>query len=72
MSSIRKLTQEELDVFIYLNKLRESGVTNIFGSPTYVQERFDIDPKEARQIVSLWMTYFHEDSEAYESLLIPE
>ena len=68
--SKRKLTQQELEVFKYLNDLRESGITNMFGSPPYVRDRFNLTMAQSRALVSLWMTNFHEDKQAYQSLLI--
>jgi hypothetical protein len=42
----------------YLDDLRESGVTNMFGSPAYVADEFGIEWKLARKIVSYWMETF--------------
>ena len=47
---------EEQEVFEYLDRLRESGVTNMFGASPYVQEEFDITRKEARELLIKWMT----------------
>lgn len=67
---MRKLTQSELEAFNYLNDLRESGQTNMFGAPPYLVEQFDIPKSEAMRLTSLWMNNFHSDKEAYKSLLI--
>jgi len=42
----------------FLDELRESGVTNMFGAPAFVEEAFDVSKKEARAIVSEWMASF--------------
>lgn len=42
----------------YLDNLRESGVTNMFGAGVYVQRTFDVPSKEANAIVSHWMKTF--------------
>lgn len=46
----------------FLNELRDSGVTNMFGAAPYLQEEFpELDRKEAREIVQEWMRTFKED-----------
>ena len=42
----------------YLDELRESGITNMFGSAPYLQEAFDLDRHTARDIVAYWMGTF--------------
>jgi len=44
----------------YLDKLRESGVTNMFGAGAYLQREFGIGAEEARQILKYWMQTFEE------------
>ena len=44
--------------FVFLDKLRESGKTNMFGAAPYVSARFGVDKREAREIVSAWMESF--------------
>jgi hypothetical protein len=44
----------------YLDNLRESGVTNMFGAGSYLQEEFDLERKDARDILSYWMASFEE------------
>ena len=51
------LNQKE-EVFIYLNELRESGETNMFGAGPYLQREFGFDKYEAREWLSLWMKEF--------------
>ena len=60
---MRKTTQLEEEVMNFLNLLRESGVTNMFGAGPYVEEEFGIDKREARRILSLWMHNFNDESE---------
>ena len=42
---------EELkaDVYDYLNTLRESGITNMFGAAVYLQDEFGFVRKEAKE-----------------------
>lgn len=49
------MKQEHKD---YLDELRESGQTNMFGAVPYLVEEFNIDTKEARVILSEWMQTF--------------
>lgn len=62
-----KITQEEKEIFDYLNELRDSGVTNMFGASTYIVDEFDITSKEASVILVKWMNNFNADG--YEDLL---
>lgn len=44
----------------YLDTLRESGVTNMFGAAPYLVEEFGIDLSIARKILAYWMKTFGE------------
>ena len=44
----------------FLDKLRESGVTNMFGAVAYLERRFGITEKEATSILGYWMDTFSE------------
>ena len=52
-----KATQEQLE---YLDGLRESGETNMFGAGGYVVGRFGVTRNEAREIVQHWMDTFED------------
>lgn len=41
--------------FNFLEQLRQSGITNMFGASPYLAERFCISKSDARDILSLWM-----------------
>jgi hypothetical protein len=60
---MRKTTPIEKEAMQYLNRLRDSGVTNMFGAAPYVQEEFGLDRAEARRILTLWMDNFNEAAE---------
>ena len=47
--------------FLFLNQLRESGVTNMFGAAPYIAEEFDISKPEARKVLSAWMDWVNEN-----------
>jgi hypothetical protein len=46
------------EYFSYLNVLRESGVTNMFGAAPYLQKEFGLSKHEARDILKQWMESF--------------
>ena len=50
-----KMTQAHRD---YLNRLRASGATNMFGAGAYLQDEFGYDRREASAILSQWMAAF--------------
>jgi predicted deacetylase len=51
--------------FAYLDELRDSGVTNMFGAASYLADEFSInDKKEARAALSLWMKTFEKGGTA--------
>lgn len=45
-------------VYEYLNDLRESGVTNMFGAAPYLQKEFGFDNKTATKWLQQWMEDF--------------
>ena len=49
--------------FLYLNRLRESGVTNMFGATPYLREEFDIGRGEASKILMEWMEWVESNPE---------
>lgn len=62
-----KITKEEKEMFDFLNNLRDSGATNMFGASPYLVEVFEIKEKEARKVLTKWMSNFNADG--YEHLL---
>lgn len=48
------------DVLEYLDELRESGVTNMFGAGPYIEATFGYDRKEAKDALLYWMHTFSE------------
>lgn len=49
------------DIFIYLDYLRESGVTNMYGAVPFIRENFpEMSHKEARNLLMEWMKTFSE------------
>ena len=53
-----KLKMEHL---VYLDELRESGVTNMFGGAAYLREEYpELSTKESRDILVYWMDTFED------------
>jgi len=50
-----ELTEE---VVQFLDNLRESSVTNMFGAAPYIMEEFDVDRNMARDLLKHWMENF--------------
>jgi len=46
--------------FSYLNVLRDSGVTNMFGASPYLQNEFGLSRSEAKKVLAAWMNSFKE------------
>lgn len=44
---------------IFLDDLRESGVTNMFGAAPYLQEEFGLERRDAKDILMEWMKSFN-------------
>ena len=60
-------TQHEVNIF--LDVVRSSGVTNMFGAGSYIQEHFGVSKYEARDFLSEWMRTFSERSAKGEVVL---
>mgnify|MGYP001252119018 FL=1 len=43
---------------VFLNDLRESGLTNMFGAGSYLEESFDMGRNDARDVLMQWMKSF--------------
>ena len=46
----------ETQIFNYLNDLRDSGITNMFGAGIYLQDEFGLGKREAREFLVKWIT----------------
>lgn len=53
-----ELTDEEHRVFVFLDALRESGVTNMFGAGQFIQDSFGFDKTKSRGLLTKWMKTF--------------
>lgn len=50
--------------FKYLDDLRESGTTNMFGAAPYLMRRFGLGKSEARTVLMQWMSSYEERDSA--------
>ena len=48
------------DYFAYLSELQASGVTNMFGAASYLEDKFWLEPSEAKEVLRLWIKSFEE------------
>ena len=52
---------QTMEYYIFLNRLRDSGATNMFGATPYLQNTFDIDRKTASKTLTDWMQWVSEN-----------
>ena len=57
---IDRPTVVEDEHLIYLDELRESGKTNMFGARPYLIFEFDVDKYQAKTILKYWMDSFND------------
>ena len=51
---------ELAEAYGFLDALRESGITNMWGATPYLREEFDVTRETARTILVAWMEDFSE------------
>lgn len=52
------------EYFTFLDVLRDSGATNMFGAAPYLVEVYGIDKHKARDILLAWMQHKQESANA--------
>ena len=57
MSNVQAVSAYKMEQFIYLNRLRESGETNMYGASPYLQCAFDMTRREASKVLIEWMEW---------------
>jgi len=61
-TATRKTTSTEQEILEYLNDLRNSGATNMFGALPYLQAAFqEVSKQECKRCLMLWMNNFNEE-----------
>ena len=48
------------EIFAFLDELRLSGYTNMYGAAPYVVDCYDVTVREARKLLKEWMDTFSE------------
>ncbi len=57
MTETMTITEEQLQ---FLDALRDSGIVNMFGAGSYIQDQFGVTRHEANRILNHWMETFDE------------
>lgn len=52
------MTIDKSEMFEYLDTLRDTGVTNMFGAGAYLQQAFGVDRREAKAVLMEWMKQY--------------
>ena len=61
MAYIKADNETTQEMFDYLEDLRQSGETNMFGAAPYLEQEFSISHKDAGKVLTDWMEA-HSDS----------
>lgn len=59
-------TEQLTEYFDFLDELRESGVTNMFGATPYIKKEFGLSRDGAEAVLKSWMRTFKRDVPANE------
>jgi len=54
--------EEIVAVFEFLDELRDSGVTNMFDSSSFIIEEFNVNKERARELLMMWAKSFDTES----------
>jgi hypothetical protein len=58
------MNEDEIsEYFDYLEALRQSGETNMFGAGPYLMEEFGVSRKESHEILERWMGSYDKKEE---------
>ena len=64
------ISEETHKAYTFLNVLRETGVTNMFGAAPYLVEHLGVDRRRSHTLLAGWMQSFNENG--YDHLLEKE
>ena len=53
-------TEKEIEMFQWLEMLRQSGVINMFGARPYLADAFELDDNQARDVLLKWMDNYED------------
>lgn len=54
------VNQEWIEYYVYLEELRQSGETNMFGATPYLREEFGLGRRESINVLMSWMDNYEE------------
>ena len=54
------INEEWTEYYVFLEVLRQSGVTNMFGATPYLRKEFGLGRRESTQILANWMDNYAE------------
>ena len=54
------INEEWIEYYVYLEELRQSGETNMFGATPYLREEFGLGRREAINVLGSWMDNYDE------------
>ena len=55
------IAEFQQDYFDYLVELQQSGETNMLGAAPYLEDKFWLEPSEAKEVLKLLIKSFEED-----------
>ena len=58
MSTTERPAMLKEEHLVYLDELRESGVTNMYGAGDYLRDEFGMDRRQSLAILAYWMETF--------------
>jgi len=54
------INEEWIEYYVYLEELRQSGETNMFGASPYLESVFGLGRRKAIKVLSNWMENYEE------------
>ena len=54
------INEEWIEYYVYLEELRQSGETNMFGASPYLESVFGLSRRKAIKVLSNWMENYQE------------
>lgn len=66
MANKYPIREEHLEYYKFLEALRKSGETNMYGAPPYLESYFGISKIEAYAIFAEWMDNYDKINELYD------
>lgn len=56
---MKSITKQELKVFNFLNKLKDSKEVNMYGGCRHIRDKFKIDGRIAQSYLKKWMVNYN-------------